>query len=59
MKWIKYEVDVADHPWHCSNCGWSWDGWNYKMRQLVSEFNFCPICGEEAEECYTPDDFKK
>lgn len=29
MKWIKYEVDVAEHPWHCSNCGWSWDGWDY------------------------------
>ena len=42
-EWIKYPVDVAEHPHHCSKCGWS----NFIIDRYVRYFNFCPGCGAE------------
>lgn len=40
-EWIKYAVDIAEHPWHCSCCGWS----NRHIDRYVNEFDYCPKCG--------------
>lgn len=41
-KWIKYNIDIAPHPLHCSECGWS----NHHLnRTIVSDFKHCPNCG--------------
>lgn len=45
-KWIKYEVDVAPHPLHCSLCGFS----NHHISdRYMKEFRRCPNCGAEME----------
>lgn len=45
-KWIKYNVDIAPHPLHCSECGWSDHHLN---RTIVSDFKYCPNCGTRME----------
>ena len=43
-KWIKYEVDIAPHPLHCSICGFS----SHHIRdEYIREFRRCPNCGAE------------
>lgn len=39
--WKRYDMDIAEHPYHCSCCGWS----NYRINRYVEEFKFCPNCG--------------
>lgn len=40
--WEKHSVDIAEHPYHCSNCGWS----NYHIpSRYVLDFKRCPECG--------------
>lgn len=44
--WIKYAVDIPEHPFHCSVCSWS----NHHIDQrLVKEFNGCPNCGAKMD----------
>lgn len=39
--WKRYDMDIAEHPHHCSCCGWS----NYRIDRYVEEFKICPNCG--------------
>ena len=41
VHWKRYDMDIAEHPHHCSCCGWS----NYRINRYVEEFKFCPNCG--------------
>lgn len=45
--WEKYAVDIAEHPWHCSVCGWS-D--HHIDQRRVREFNGCPMCFAKMDE---------
>ena len=45
-KWIKYKVDIAPHPLHCSLCGFS----NHHISdRYIKEFRRCPNCGAEMD----------
>jgi len=47
--WIKYDVDIAEHPLHCSVCGWS----NHHIsNREIENFGFCPNpkCGAKMDE---------
>ena len=44
--WGRYRMDIAEHPYHCSYCGWS----NYHIDRYVEEFKFCPECGTKMIE---------
>lgn len=40
--WEKHSVDISEHPYHCSNCGWS----NYHIpSRYILDFKRCPECG--------------
>lgn len=48
-QWVKYGMDIAEHPLHCSVCGWS----NYHIsNKYIEEFGFCPNpnCGAKMDE---------
>lgn len=46
-KWEKHAMDVAEHPLHCSVCGWS----NYHIQQrYILDFDYCPHCGAKIDE---------
>lgn len=44
--WIKYEVDIAEHPWHCSRCGWT----PPKYVCHIDEMEYCNHCGAKMDE---------
>lgn len=46
-KWIRYDVDIAFHPLHCSICGWSN---HHIINKCIEEFQFCPNCGADMRE---------
>lgn len=45
--WTKYEVDISEHPWHCSRCGFS-D--HHIDQRIVRKFKRCPVCGAKMDE---------
>lgn len=47
--WVKYGVDIAEHPLHCSVCGWSS---HHISNKEVETFGFCPNpkCGAKMDE---------
>lgn len=44
--WMRYEVDVAEHPWHCSHCGWC----PPKHVLHIEEMEYCSHCGAKMDE---------
>lgn len=44
--WMKYEVDVAEHPWHCSCCGWP----PPKHVCHIEDMEYCSHCGARMDE---------
>lgn len=44
--WEKYIVDIAEHPFHCSICGWC--DYNINQKRVI-EFNYCPNCGSKMD----------
>lgn len=46
-RWVKYGMDIAEHPWHCSECGWS-D--HHIDQRRVKEFEHCPNCTAKMDE---------
>lgn len=45
--WGKYGIDIPEHPWHCSECGWS----DHHIEQRrIQEFNACPNCRAKMDE---------
>lgn len=46
-RWVKYTVDIAEHPLHCSCCGWC----NHRIQnRYIEEFKKCPNCGAIMDE---------
>lgn len=46
-EWVKYSVDIPEHPLHCSNCGWS----NHHIQnKFIEELERCPNCGAKMDE---------
>lgn len=44
--WMRYEVDVAEHPWHCSRCG----GCPPKHVMHIEDMEYCSNCGAKMDE---------
>lgn len=44
--WMRYEVDVAEHPWHCSHCGWP----PPKHVCHIEDMEYCSHCGACMDE---------
>lgn len=45
--WEQYDMDIMEHPYHCSKCGWA----NHHINnRYVGEFKFCPECGSRMDE---------
>ena len=43
--WMKYEVDVAEHPWHCSHCGYC----PPKFVSHIEDMKYCNHCGAKMD----------
>lgn len=46
-KWVKRSVDITEHPYHCSICGWSEP---HIPQRYVKDFKYCPECGGKMSE---------
>lgn len=44
--WEKYGIDIPEHPWHCSECGW---GDHHIEQRRIQEFKACPNCGAKMD----------
>lgn len=44
--WTRYEVDVAEHPWHCSHCGWP----PPKHVCHIEDMEYCSHCGTKMDD---------
>ncbi len=44
--WKRHNMDIVEHPLHCTQCGWS----NYHIDRYVESFKFCPECGAKMDE---------
>ena len=44
--WERRDMDIVEHPLHCTKCGWS----NYHIDRYVKSFEFCPECGARMDE---------
>lgn len=45
-RWERWVVDVAEHPWHCSHCGWP----PPKHVCHIEDMEYCAHCGACMDE---------